>query len=255
MVNILAVGDVVGQNGLEYLTRNLYSLQREYDAAFTVVNAENAQGRGLFSTDADAVFDAGADVITLGNHAYSKREICDYLDETANIIRPANYAAAAPGVGECTVERAFGSVRVICLIGRKDLDYSPDNPFVTASRLLADGTSTITLVDFHAEATSEKKALAWYLDGKVSAFWGTHTHVQTSDARVLPGGTGYVTDLGMTGPADSVIGMDVRQSVNMFLGLPKDSYRAAAGICVIEGAVFSVDELSGKCASVRIFRR
>ncbi|MDR3148918.1 MAG: YmdB family metallophosphoesterase [Oscillospiraceae bacterium] len=255
MVNILAIGDVVGENGLNYLSRTLRSLQREYNADFTVVNGENARGRGLLPPDAEEIFSAGADVITLGNHAYSKREICNYLDETRNIIRPANFAAAAPGVGECIAEAPFGSVRVICLIGRKDLDYAPENPFTTADRLLAKSSAAVTLIDFHAEATSEKKALGWYLDGKVSALWGTHTHVQTSDARVLPGGTGYITDLGMTGPSDSVIGMDVQQSVNMFLGLPKDHYRAASGVCVIEGAVFSVDERSGKCSSVQAFRK
>ncbi|MDR2606347.1 MAG: TIGR00282 family metallophosphoesterase [Oscillospiraceae bacterium] len=255
-VNILAIGDVTGKGGVDILTRRLRTLQRELGIAFTVVNGENAAGRGLTPADAEDIFSAGADVITLGNHAYSKREIADYLDDNRYILRPLNYADAAWGRGDGVFDAGFGSVRVIALIGRVGMDYNSDNPFKVVSRALEANPCTFTLIDMHAEATSEKQAMAYFLDGKVSAVWGTHTHVQTADARVLPLGTGYITDLGMTGPYNGVIGMDAEQSIKTFLGIPKDHYRAASGPCKLEGAVFTLERYSGRCVNaeaVQIF--
>jgi metallophosphoesterase (TIGR00282 family) len=249
-VNILAIGDVCGKGGLDMLSKRLRGLKRELGIDFTVVNGENAAGRGLTPSDADEIFAAGADVITLGNHAYSKRDITAYLDDNQYILRPLNYSDAAWGRGDGTFETSFGAVRVIPLIGRMGMDYAPDNPFITIRRVLEDNPCKFTLIDMHAEATSEKQAMGYFLDGKVSAVWGTHTHVQTSDAHVLPNGTGFVTDLGMTGPYNSVIGMDAEQSVNMFLGIPKDHYRSASGLCKLEGAVFTLDRSGGLCVSV-----
>jgi len=249
-INILAIGDVTGKGGLDILSRRLRKLQRELNIAFTVVNGENAAGRGLTPADADEIFSAGADVITLGNHAYSKREIADYLDDNKYILRPLNYADAAWGRGEGVFETAFGSVRVITLIGRVGMDYAPDNPFNVIKKALEKNDCRFTLIDMHAEATSEKQAMGYFLDGKVSAVWGTHTHVQTADSRVLPNGTGYITDIGMTGPYNSVIGMDVQQSINTFLGIPKDHYRSATGASKLEGAVFTLLRDTGLCVSV-----
>jgi metallophosphoesterase (TIGR00282 family) len=262
-MNVLAIGDITGNGGVNFLAKRLRDLKRQVDAHFVVVNGENAAGRGLFPSDADAIFNAGADVITLGNHAFSKREIMKYLDDVPNIVRPANFASASAGRGDCVVSTGFGEVRVIALIGRAGgMDYNADNPFFTVNRLLersvagltSNGQVKFTLVDFHAEATSEKLAMGYHLDGKISALWGTHTHVQTNDAMVLPGGTGYISDLGMSGPAVSVIGMDIQQSVSMFLGIPKDKYREAAGKCKIEGAVFHLNPDTALCVAVEAVR-
>ncbi|MDR0819689.1 MAG: YmdB family metallophosphoesterase [Oscillospiraceae bacterium] len=253
-INILAIGDITSAGGVKLLRSRLRGLQRDFGADFTVVNGENAAGRGLTAADADEIMNAGADVITLGNHAYSKREISGYLDDNGFILRPANFADAAPGRGDGVFDSSFGQVRVIALIGRVGMDYGPENPFVVIKRLLAKNPVKYTLLDFHAEATSEKYAMAYYLDGQISAMWGTHTHVQTSDARVLPRGTGYITDLGMSGPVNSVIGMNPEQSINSFLGIPKDHYKAADGVCGIEGAVFQLDRETGLCLSVESFR-
>ncbi len=254
-VNILAVGDVVGQNGLEFLERELRSLKKARDVSFTVVNGENAALTGITPRQADDIFSAGADVITLGNHAFGKQPILSYLDDTEYILRPANFSSLAAGHGWGDFDTLFGTVRVINLIGRFGMDYGPDNPFHAADAILKKDPPLITLVDFHAEATSEKLAMAYYLDGRVSALWGTHTHVQTSDARILPRGTGYITDLGMTGPYDSVIGIKPEQSIARFRGESvKSHYEAADGKCVIEGAVFRIDTETGRCLGAEAFR-
>ncbi|MCL2462983.1 MAG: YmdB family metallophosphoesterase, partial [Defluviitaleaceae bacterium] len=204
-VRILAVGDICGKSGLDFLQKHLRGLQQWKGADFTVVDGENASVVGLTPAQAELIFAAGADVVTLGNHTWSRAEIKPYLDEKERIIRPANFAPMCPGQGWAEVETDFGLVRVISLIGRFGMDPNVDNPFTVADDILRRGEA-INLVEFHAEGTSEKGALGYYLDGRVSAVWGTHTHVQTSDAMVLPGGTGFITDLGMTGPVYSVLG-------------------------------------------------
>jgi metallophosphoesterase (TIGR00282 family) len=253
-VNILAVGDICGAPGLKALSRSLRPFIEENDVAFTVVNGENAALTGLTPENAEAIFRAGADVITLGNHTWGRREILDYLDKSPSILRPANFAPQTPGRGWDVFETAFGDVCVINLIGRCNMAFGPDNPFFEADRILKKVSTSIVLVDFHAEATSEKLAMAYYLDGRVSALWGTHTHVQTSDAEVFPNGTGYITDLGMTGAARSVIGIRPDQSVSMYLGNPPQRYESADGPWKMEGAVFTVDTETGRCVSARAFR-
>ena len=200
---VLAIGDVVASPGLEKLRRNLQQLKRRLGADFVVVNGENAAVVGITPSQAEEILDAGADCITLGNHTWAKREIADYMDDCPQIIRPANYAPQVPGRGWQVFETKAGDVAVIDLIGRCSMDYTPDNPFLMVEKILKEITAKIILVEIHAEATSEKLAMGYMLDGRVSAVWGTHTHVPTADARVLPKGTGYVTDLGMTGPRDS----------------------------------------------------
>ncbi len=253
-VKILAVGDVVAPAGLDYLAKHLRSLIKLSGAAFTVVNGENASQLGITPRQADDILAAGADVITLGNHSFSRREIFDYLDDSPYILRPANFAPQSPGRGAGVYDSPFGSVRVINLIGRCSMDFGPDNPFLLAEKLLKEKPCTVTLVDFHAEASSEKLAMGYMLDGRVSAVWGTHTHVQTSDASVLPRGTGYITDLGMTGPAISVLGIRPEQSIAMFRGDPKERFSAAPGPCKLEGAVFEIDEKSGLCLGAQAVR-
>ena len=213
-------------------------------------NGENASGVGLTPEQARRIYDAGADAVTLGNHTFGKMQIRTMLEDTPWLLRPANYSGRAPGRGCGIFDLGGARVRVVNLIGRCDLDWKAADPFTTADRLLKEGDADFTLVDFHAEATSEKLALGYYLDGRVSALWGTHTHVPTADERVYPKGTGYLTDLGMTGPIESVLGIEPRQSVESFLGGLPGRYRAAEGPCKLQGAVFTLDSATGLCTAV-----
>ncbi len=212
--SILFVGDVVGRAGRQALQAVLPVLREELAPTFVVVNGENAAGGiGITPKEADALFAMGADVITLGNHTYRHREIWPYLDEKREILRPANYLPGQPGRGTCVVERGGTSLGVVNLSG--NLYMQAGSPaLVTVDEALREvSAADHVLVDMHAEATSEKVALGWYLDGKVTAVVGTHTHVPTADARVLPGGTAYITDVGMTGARGGVIGMKKEQSI------------------------------------------
>ena len=246
-LRVLAVGDVVGNPGMERIRKSLRWLIRKTGADFTVVNGENASVVGLTPRQAEDILDAGADVITLGNHSFSKREIVPYLEDTDRILRPANYAPQTPGRGWAVYETRFGPIGVIDLIGRCNMDYGPDNPFLLAEKLLKKLDTKLILVELHAEATSEKLAMGYMLDGRVSAVWGTHTHVPTADVRVLPQGTGYITDLGMTGPRNSVLGIRPELSIARFRGDLPERYRWAEGETKLEGALFTIDAATGKC--------
>lgn len=245
--HVLAVGDVVGEPGLRHLERTLRPLQKLRGISFTVVNGENASGVGLTPEQAERIYDAGADVITLGNHTFGRLQIAGFLEDTPYILRPANYTARAPGRGVGIYDCGAVAFRVVNLIGRCDLSWGADNPFTAMDRILKEGRADFTLVDFHAEATSEKLAMSYYLDGRVSALWGTHTHVPTADERVCPKGTGYQTDLGMTGAVESVLGIEPGQSVESFLGGLPGRYRAPEGPCKLQGAVFTLDAGTGLC--------
>ena len=250
-LRILAVGDVVGDAGVDCLSRRLRALKREREVHFTVVNGENSSGVGILPQQADRIFDAGADVITLGNHTWNRMQIARYLDDNAYILRPANYASAVPGRGWGVFEGPRGvRIGVMNLIGRCELDSNADNPFTVARRILGEMEADVALVDFHAEATSEKGALAWHLDGKVQALWGTHTHVPTADGQVLPGGLGFVTDLGMVGPARSILGMRVDQAVNRFLGGVPQRFETGEGPCRLNSVLFTIDTAKKRCLSV-----
>ena len=244
---VLAVGDVVGNPGLERIRRNLRQLKRKTGADFVVVNGENAAVVGITPDQAETILDAGADCITLGNHTWAKREIVNYMDDCPQIIRPANYAPQVPGRGWQIFETKAGDVAVIDLIGRVNMDYGPDNPVLAVDKILKQIKTKIILVELHAEATSEKLAMGYMLDGKVSAFWGTHTHVPTADAQVLPKGTGYVTDLGMTGPNNSVLGIRPELSIAKFRGDLTERYRWAEGPTKMEAVLFTIDSATGKC--------
>ena len=249
-IKVLAVGDVVGAPGLERIRTSLRQLRRRCGADFVVVNGENASVTGILPGQAEDILDAGADVITMGNHTFSRREIVDYMDDCRQILRPANLAPQLPGTGIRTYDTRFGGITVIDLIGRCNMDYGPDNPFLLAERLLKQIESKVILVEFHAEATSEKLAMGYMLDGRVSAVWGTHTHVPTADARILPKGTGYVTDLGMTGPADSVLGIRPELSIARFRGDLTERYRWAEGRTKLEAVLFTIDSSCGRCTGV-----
>lgn len=254
-MKLLAIGDVVGDTGLKTVTRCLGSLLRDTKADFCIVNGENASMTGILPRQAEEIYRAGADVVTLGNHVWNRREIVPLLEEGDWLLRPANLSPAAPGIGDRTFSTAKGTVRVINLIGRCGMDFSPDNPFLLAERLLrANRGEQVTVVEIHAEATSEKLAMVHLLDGKVSVVYGTHTHVATADLSIFPGGTGYVTDLGMTGPANGVLGVRADQSVSSFRGAVTGRYEQAPGPGKLEGALFTIDTATGKTVAVeRIF--
>ena len=246
-MKVLCVGDVVGNPGMDRICRSLRYLKRKAGADFVVVNGENAAVVGMTPQQGEDILDAGADVITMGNHTWGKREIVTYLDDCPQILRPANYAPQVPGRGWAEFDTKFGPVAVIDLIGRCNMDYGPDNPFLAVEKILKEITAKIVLVEFHAEATSEKLAMGYMLDGRVSAVWGTHTHVPTADAQVLPKGTGYVTDLGMTGPRHSVLGIRPELSIAKFRGDLTERYRWAEGPTKMEGVLFTIDSATGKC--------
>ena len=244
---VLAVGDVVAAPGMERIRRSLRYLKRQTGADFVVVNGENAAVVGITPDQALDILDAGADVITLGNHSFNKQEIKDFLDENSQIIRPANYAPQVPGRGWGIYDTKAGPVAVINLIGRCNMDFGPDNPFLIVDKILSKIDAKIKLVDFHAEATSEKLAMGYMLDGKISALWGTHTHVPTADEQVLPKGTGYVTDLGMTGPMHSVIGIRPELSIAKFRGDLYQRYQWAPGPTKMNAVLFTIDTATGLC--------
>lgn len=251
LFKVLAVGDITGESGVAFLRRHLGRLKREKGIDFAVANAENAAGNGLLPAQAEDIFAAGADVITLGNHTFGKMQIAHFLDENPYILRPANYTGRASGRGWGVYDCGRVQVGVLNLIGRCGLDFNAENPFTTADRVLKNADKpTFVLVDLHAQATSEKLAMSYYLDGRVSALWGTHTHVPTADEHVCPKGTGYITDLGMTGPRESVLGIRPEQSVEFFLGGLPGRYRTAEGACKLQGAIFTLDSGTGLCVGV-----
>ena len=249
-LKVLAVGDVVGTPGLKRLRKSLRKLKKETGADFVVVNGENASNLGMTPDQGEDIFDSGADVITMGNHTFARREIVPYIEENGYVLRPANLPPQQPGRGWNVYESKAGDIAVIDLIGRVGMDYTPDNPFLLMDKILKQITAKIILVELHAEATSEKLAMGYMLDGKVSAVWGTHTHVPTADAQILPRGTGYVTDLGMTGPSVSVLGIAPKLSIDKFRGELYQRYQCAEGPTKLNAVLFTVDAATGKCTDV-----
>ena len=252
-MQILMVGDIVGKPGRRAFAQVVTRLRQAGGVDFVVANAENAAGgKGLTEDVAGELYAAGADVLTLGDHTWDQKELVNYLEREPRLIRPANFNPGCPGRGMTTVASAGGvPVTVINLVGR--VFMSPyECPFRTADALLAPGRNpaAIRLVDMHAEATSEKIVIGRYLDGRVSAVVGTHTHVQTSDECLLPGGTAYLTDLGMTGPKDSAIGRDLASVTGMFLtGMPA-AFKVARDKLVLEGALIRVEEKTGRARAI-----
>jgi metallophosphoesterase (TIGR00282 family) len=248
-VRILCIGDVVGKPGRHAVAALLPVLRRELSIDVVMANGENAAaGRGLTLGTAKELFAAGVDVITSGNHIWDQSEIVPHLDSEAPILRPANYPPDTPGRGICS----FGPLTVINLMGRTFMSEI-DDPFRTADRLLESvEPGSIVLVDMHAEATSEKIAMAWYLDGRVSAVVGTHTHVPTADARIFPGGTAFVCDLGMVGPLDSVIGVEVAPVIRKFLtGMPaRFTVAEKSKYVTFNSVLIEVDDSTGKARSI-----
>ena len=251
-MRILAVGDVVGSAGVAHLEQTLRAFVAQNKIDFTVVNGENASDvHGLSSKDAAKIFAAGADLITLGNHAFGCADLFPILESETPILRPANYPPEAPGRGYDILK--VGGWRILCanIGGRFEMDPLSD-PFDMADRILAreEGNYDISLLDFHAEATSEKVAMGRYLDGRFAVVFGTHTHVPTADTKILPKGTGYVTDLGMCGPVDSIIGCEIEPTIRRLKTLVPTRFHAAGGDASADAVVFTVDEEANKCKKI-----
>ncbi|MGC8862788.1 MAG: TIGR00282 family metallophosphoesterase [Armatimonadota bacterium] len=254
MLRILFVGDVMGNPGRRALSKLLGALCSRLDVHFVVANGENAAGGlGITKTTAAAILDAGVDVITLGNHAFSQKNIFACIESEPRIIRPANYPPGVPGRGWGVFETRTGEHIAVANLAGRTFMAPLDCPFRTADSILAEigGRPRTLLVDMHAEATSEKAALGWYLDGRASAVVGTHTHVQTSDERVLPGGTAYITDVGMTGVLDSVLGLDKDQVIERFLTQVTGKFKPADGRVTLQGVVVEIDPETGRAKSIQ----
>ena len=253
-MQLLFVGDVVGQPGRRFLKQALRRLGREHAPDLVVVNGENAAGgHGLTPATADEIFRAGADVITSGNHIWDRKEIHAYLETEDRVLRPANYPHPAPGRGVgLYVARDGTQVAVVNLMGRVFMGQL-DDPFRLADEILRQlgDRSQVTVVDFHAETTSEKMAFAWHLDGRVSAVVGTHTHVPTADERVLPGGTAFITDVGMTGPYESVIGMEKEGALERFLTQRPTRFVPAVEDVRLAAVLIDISPLDGRARSIR----
>lgn len=246
MKNLLFIGDVVGRAGCDFLSDKLRTIQRHYGVDITVVNGENsAQGNGITRISANMLKNAGADVITTGNHAFRRKDSLGIYNDSY-IIRPANYPeGGCVGSGVCVLDMGAYSVAVVNLMGTVYMDPL-DNPFTKIDEILPDIDTPNIFVDFHAEATSEKKAMGYHLTGRVTGVFGTHTHVQTSDECILGGHTAYITDTGMTGPEHSCLGVEIKAAVNRLRFRMPTSFKEAEGDCFLCGIVASFDEKSGK---------
>ncbi len=256
-MRILMIGDVVGKPGRNALLQLLPDLRKSRDIDFVIVNGENAAGGMGITPEIALNFqeEMRVDVITLGNHAWAKKEIYPFLDSNERILRPANFPPDVPGRGMDIYETSKGNLAVVVLQGRTFMEPT-DDPFRLVDAIIkkmGDKTTCI-FIDFHGEATSEKMAFGWYVNGRVSAVIGTHTHVQTSDERILPGGTAYITDVGMTGPYDSVIGMKKENALKRFIYATPSRYEAADSDARLAAVVLSIDKETGKSVSIeRIF--
>ncbi|MBQ5746823.1 MAG: TIGR00282 family metallophosphoesterase [Clostridia bacterium] len=253
-LRILAVGDVVGESGTLFIRENLWTLRRDLSLDAVIVNGENSASRGgIDKESAEMILDAGADVITTGNHVWQQRSFHSYLDDTDVILRPANFPDASAGKGYTVTEVKGYKMLTISLLGTVFME-SLASPFETAEKILEreKGSYDFAIIDIHAEATSEKIALGLHLDGKVSAVFGTHTHIQTNDARIFEKGTGYVTDVGMTGVFNSVLGIEAELMIKKFLTKIPQYHNTAKGDVTMSGAIFTLDTEGFKCIDVEL---
>lgn len=255
-MKVLAVGDIVGEAGVRKLKGILPDLKKRDEIDFVVTNGENAAGgMGLIERNFKDLLEAGTDVVTMGNHTWGKKDIFKFIDHS-QLLRPANYPKGVVGKGLGIYECKGKKIAVMNLMGRVDLNILTENPFIMAKEMIDElqGKVDMIFIDFHAEATAEKIAMGRFLDGKITALWGTHTHVQTADEQILPNGTAYITDLGMTGPKDSVIGMDISASLKRFETTLPEKYKLAEGECIFNAVEFEIDDETNKVTEVkRIF--
>ena len=253
-MKILAVGDIVGSTGIQELQTSLKVIKRKYDVDFTIVNGENASdGIGITEKDFNDITKAGADCVTMGNHTWGKKDIFKIIDNP-KIIRPINYPEGVCGKGFNIYRVKNKKIAVINAIGRAEMNVMTDNPFLIIKNTVDKIKSKVDIIvlDFHAEATAEKKAMAYYLDGEVTIIFGTHTHVQTADEQILEKGTAYITDIGMTGPQDSIIGMEKEVALKRFLTSLPEKYKVATGKAILNGVLFDINEETNKVQKIII---
>ena len=257
-MKILTVGDIVGKSGLQKLKEVLPGIIKENNIDFVIANGENAaEGMGITEKMYKEIFALNVNVVTMGNHTWGKKEIFQFIDDKS-IIRPANYTENNPGRGYDIYECNGKRIGVINLIGRTSMNVLTENPFLVAKTIIEEikDKTDIIIVDFHAEATAEKIAMAYYLDGKATIVFGTHTHVQTADETILEKGTAYITDIGMTGPIRSVIGMDVEVSIKRFETSLPEKYKVSEGKSKLCGCIFEIDDNTNKVKNItRIIKK
>lgn len=251
-MNILAIGDIVGEIGVKKIVKELPKLKEKYNIDFCIINGENsAGGMGITKKIFDSLINAGADVITMGNHTWEKKDIFSFIDDK-RIVRPANYTKGLPGNDYSIVNKNNKRIAVINLIGRTSMGILSENPFIVANDIYnkLKNQVDIFVLDFHAEATAEKIAMGYYMDGKYTIVYGTHTHVQTADEQILEKGTAYITDVGMTGPKKSVIGMDVGVSFKRFVTSLPERYKLADSEAMINGCVFKINDETNRTEEI-----
>lgn len=252
-MKILAVGDIVGERGLNKLKETLTLLKQKEKIDFIIVNGENvAGGMGITKRDFQQILFSGADVVTLGNHTWSKKDIFNFIDDE-KLIRPANYPKGVVGKGYNIYNCKNKRIAVINLLGRTNMGILTENPFLEADNILENikEKADYIVVDFHAEATAEKIAMKYYLDKRVNIIFGTHTHVQTADEEITENGMAYITDIGMTGPINSVIGMDKKASIKRFVTTLPEKYKIAEGECKFNSCLFEINDETGRTDSIR----
>ena len=257
-LRILAVGDIVGESVVRKLKELLPKIKQEKNIDFVITNGENsAGGMGINEKNFKDIIEAGTDVITMGNHTWGKKDIFKFIDDQ-KLLRPANYPKGVVGKGVGIYECKGKKIAVMNLMGRVDINILTENPFILAKETVEElkGNVDIIAIDFHAEATAEKIAMGRFLDGKITFIFGTHTHVQTADEQLLPNGTGYITDIGMTGPKNSVIGMDIQASIKRFETALPEKYKLAEGECILNAVIFNIDDNTNKVTDIeRIYIR
>ena len=252
-MRILAVGDLIGESGVKKLKEILPKIKKEEKIDFVVTNGENsAGGMGITEKNFRDILDAGTNVITMGNHTWGKKDIFKFIDNP-QLLRPANYPEGVVGKGLGIYECKNKKIAVMNFIGRVDINILSENPFIIANKIVEKikDKVDIIIIDFHAEATAEKIAMGRYLDGKITALFGTHTHVQTADEQIFPEGTAYITDIGMTGPKNSVIGMDIKASIKRFETTLPEKYKLAEGDCIFNAVIFDIDDETNKVTDIK----
>ena len=251
-MNILAIGDIVGNSGVNKLKSELQDIKNKYNIDFVIVNGENAaEGMGLTIKNFKDIVSAGTDCITMGNHTWGKKEIFQIIDEP-QLIRPLNYPEGVCGKGYNIFNCKNKKIAVINAMGRAEINVQTENPFLQVKKVVDEIKNKVDIIflDFHAEATAEKQAMAYFLDGEITAMFGTHTHVQTADEKILEKGTGYITDIGMTGPKNSVLGMDRDTALKRFLTALPEKYKIAEGETMLNGCIFKLDDKTNKVIQI-----
>ncbi|AYO30537.1 TIGR00282 family metallophosphoesterase [Biomaibacter acetigenes] len=251
---LMMIGDIVGRPGRTILREKLPLLRKEYEVDFVIANGENAAGgNGITQKIAQELFISGIDFLTMGNHIWDNKDVFNFIEEEARMVRPANYPSGTPGRGYQVIKIESGiSIGIINISGRTFMN-ALDCPFRTADAIIdkIKNSTSIVIVDFHAEATSEKIAMGWYLDGRATLVAGTHTHVQTADERILPNGTAYITDLGMTGPMNSILGIEKETVIKKFISQLPVRFEVAKGPSQINGIIVEIDEQTGKAQKIQ----